>query len=312
MTTLVSDTFTGTNGSALNTSNWVVARATTGASATIVSNRARLNAGTLVDYDGAISIRANIADVADAEWLTSSFWYQDAQDGRLEAWLRCDDIANPGNGYFLTLTRYGSVAIYKAVGFSFSSIATASFSFTTGVGYKLRFRAVGSTIQAKVWAATDAEPSSWTMSVTDSSITAAGECALHVQGGGTAGLPVDLDDVTLTDGATGLTRVTSSAAMSWDVRQRPPGSAPISFDVRQRAAGSLGMTWDVQSSSLTRVTAAKAMSWDVQQRVASARQISWDVVTDDNIYRAFFVKHGGSLVQIAGLLYPDSGLYLRI
>lgn len=301
MTTLLTDDFTGTNGAAINSSKWVVARTTTGAGATIQSNRARLNAGTLADYDGAVSIRANISNVADAEWLTSSFWYQDSQDGRLEAWLRCDDISNPGNGYFLSLLRTGTVALYKASGFSYNSLATASFSFTTGTGYKLRFRVVGTTVQAKLWAATDTEPSSWTMNVTDSSVTAAGQCALSVQGGGAAGLPVDLDDVTLTDGATGLTRVSGSTPVSWDVRQRGSSSASVSFDVRQRVSDGRAISWDVQSSSLTRVSGSSAISWDTRQRVAGTRALSWDVVGTDDVTHAVYTKHNGSLVLIATL-----------
>ena len=59
-------------------------------------------------------------------------------------------------------------------------------SISNGVDYKFRFQATGTTLRAKVWLASGAEPGAWTMTVTDSTITAAGSTGFSVGGGAAA------------------------------------------------------------------------------------------------------------------------------
>lgn len=298
MTTLFIDQFTGTNGATVDSSKWAIERATTGASATIQSNRGRWDAGSLTNYTGAISVIYSGADQTDAEWLTATFKFNGSQDGQIEAWARCDDATNPARGYYLLLQRSGSIALYRANAFTYTSIASSSFSFTTGTDYKFRFRVVGTTVQAKVWLASDAEPSSWTMSVTDTVVTAAGQAVINVQGGGDPGMSVDFDDVTLTDGASSLTRVNSSAAFTWGVLQRVSSSAATQWDVYQRVTGTKQLQWDVQSGVLTRVNSTASYTWDVRQRVMGDTDIAWTVQATGDIVPGAYVKRNGSLTPI--------------
>ena len=85
--------------------------------------------------------------------------------------------SNVSNCYFIeVLIQPGNsqtgVGIYKAVG-GVNTALTANVIGISGASWannqliKVRFRAQGSTLQAKIWRAADSEPGSWTVSVTD-------------------------------------------------------------------------------------------------------------------------------------------------
>ena len=94
------------------------------------------------------------------------------------------DIAN-SNGYLFI---FGQVAglqclLFKKVGGSLTGIGTAvAMPFTPAAGQIIltRFQCIGTAIRAKIWLSTGAEPTSWTISATDGSITAAGYAGLRV------------------------------------------------------------------------------------------------------------------------------------
>jgi hypothetical protein len=50
---------------------------------------------------------------------------------------------------------------------------TSTLTHVTGAWYRVRFQVIGSSLRAKVWAATEVEPGLWQIEVTDSSLTAA-------------------------------------------------------------------------------------------------------------------------------------------
>jgi len=83
-------------------------------------------------------------------------------------WYRCN--LNIGANYFL---------IEKMVGGTFfPSLTTASFTFTIGTYYWVRFKCSGSTIQVRIWADGATEPSTWNATLTDTSVTASGQVGM--------------------------------------------------------------------------------------------------------------------------------------
>jgi len=78
-----------------------------------------------------------------------------------------------------------SLVVQKRVGGAATNLATAPFAATAGTAYSLRFRVVGTTLYAKVWAAASPEPSTWTITATDASL-ASGQAGLRIQVTGTA------------------------------------------------------------------------------------------------------------------------------
>ena len=230
-------------------------------------------------------------DLASVE-VSGLFSYFTVNDGHLEVWARADTGGvNPGNGYFLSLNRYVTFSIYKAVAFTYTPIATMSFSANTGTDYKFRFSAVGSAIKARVWGAYDPEPTTWNMSVTDTDVTAAGTTMLSALGGGDPGMIVDVDDIIITDGASSLTTVTKSAAISWDTTALVTGQTSITWDVNALVTKSAPISWDVQSPTLTMVTKSADISWDVRALTTKSAQISWNVLTTDDLNRRLWRKY---------------------
>ena len=73
-----------------------------------------------------------------------------------------------------------TLVVQKKVGGTNTIIGTASFAATSGTSYSLRFRVVGTSLFAKAWASNTTEPTGWTVTGTDSSLSS-GSCGLRAQ-----------------------------------------------------------------------------------------------------------------------------------
>lgn len=91
----------------------------------------------------------------------------------LGATLRWGD----GNHYYKTLINGKTLTVLKKVGGSLTTLGSVPFAATAGTGYSIRFRAVGTTLTAKVWATGTTEPSGWMVTASDSSLTS-GYCGV--------------------------------------------------------------------------------------------------------------------------------------
>lgn len=84
--------------------------------------------------------------------------------------------------------------IQKFVASALTSIGTATlaFSYVAGSVLYLRFQTVGPTVRVKAWPFGTAEPAAWSLTVTDTSLTAAGQvgCRSVLSAGNTNALPV--------------------------------------------------------------------------------------------------------------------------
>jgi hypothetical protein len=92
-----------------------------------------------------------------------------------------------------------NLVIGKVVSGTNTDLFTTAFTVTAGSLYWIRFRAIGTHLAAKVWADGSGEPASFTLSGTDSSITAAGGFGLTINASST-GTTWDFDSFTVTDG----------------------------------------------------------------------------------------------------------------
>jgi hypothetical protein len=195
----IDDHFTGSDGDPLGAA-WASSAATAGTSATINGNRLRLNSGSATGYAGKKAIRFADGPLIDTE-LYGLINYPDLTDCRVEVWARTPGPTDDSStGYFANMPRSGTIGIGKAVAYTYTDLGTASVTIPNATDYRFRFRCVGTSIKLKVWAAAGAEPSSWSVEVTDSAITGQGYNHAHLQGGNTAGGVVDFDDIRLTNG----------------------------------------------------------------------------------------------------------------
>ncbi len=89
--------------------------------------------------------------------------------------LRWTDANNWYKAYVSGSTFY----IQKKVAGNATFLASAPFTANANTSYTIRFRIVGTTLSAKVWATGSTEPSAWTITGTDTSLTS-GYCGLRV------------------------------------------------------------------------------------------------------------------------------------
>jgi streptogramin lyase len=93
----------------------------------------------------------NIGDVL--RWTDSNNWYKAYIDG----------------------SRF---YIQKKVSGTTTILTSVAFTATAGTSYTIHFRAVGTTLEANVWASSGTEPSGWMVSTTDSSLSS-GYCGMR-------------------------------------------------------------------------------------------------------------------------------------
>lgn len=100
----------------------------------------------------------------------------------------------------------GKFEIGKDVAGTFTSLQSATFTWSVSTKYTIRFQygvATSTTLRAKIWQSSGAEPGSWTVSTTDSSLSTGGKFGVTSApvGGGTC----VFDTFSATNGATGAT-----------------------------------------------------------------------------------------------------------
>lgn len=188
---LINDLFTGTDGAAWNSSNWALgANPTTGTGygATISTNRGKLTTSNSGSYLGTarISRKVNLADRADINCVFSFTF--DSTECYPTFLARSNSTLDTSTGYVLGLDK-GSFYVGKIASFTTTLLTPTggvAYGYGDGIKYSCRFRVVGTTIQARVWTATDPEPSTWGYSGTDSTITAAGAFGIALGTGSAA------------------------------------------------------------------------------------------------------------------------------
>ena len=88
-------------------------------------------------------------------------------DTNLGAVLRWTD----GDNWYKAYIDGRSLVVQKRVNGTLVTLKTAPFAATGGTSYNLRFQASGTTLSAKVWPASEAEPANWMVTVSDSTFS---------------------------------------------------------------------------------------------------------------------------------------------
>jgi hypothetical protein len=84
------------------------------------------------------------------------------------------------NNWYKAYINGSQLVVQKKVNGTATTLSQATFTATAKTAYYLRFRVVGTTLYAKAWAATATEPTAWTITTTDSSLSS-GQCGLRIQ-----------------------------------------------------------------------------------------------------------------------------------
>ena len=204
-TTLFSDGFTGTDGSAWGPT-WATS---TGAGTTdLQSSSGRL---AFNDTSGAFA-RAQLSGVAaraDSSVLMSYRWNAATTGAYFSVNLRGSggwaNAYRPRSGYGIQFASGSTTAyVIKTDNGSVSTIATVGgAALATTAKQWVRFRVVGSTIQFRTWADGATEPSTWRSTVTDAGVTTPGQLFVSIarSSTNTGAKSVSIDDLVLGDGS---------------------------------------------------------------------------------------------------------------
>jgi hypothetical protein len=163
------DTFTGTNGTSLVNTNWVMpTNQGSGGSWQIQGNQGRLRTGTTAFNRS--SVRVNRASTADAEAVFE--WVVPAAGTMFPAFYARAGTAVDGDGgyYFLFNHGSGQINMGKWVpNYNSVPLSDISYTFTPGVLMKMRIAIFGSRIRMRLWPQANPEvTSTWDMDFTDS------------------------------------------------------------------------------------------------------------------------------------------------
>ncbi len=202
MATLVSTSFTGTDGTA-----WPSPWSQVSASSSIRSNRGQQSTpgtGTWL----AVENRAN-QTITDASIIATAY-FSSVTNVSQRINLRWNP--NTGNGYRLTLTpSYNGIQLMKVTAYN-ETVLQERFDviWTATTDYKIRIEAEGSTIRARRWLASATEPATWDVSATDATYDS-GDVSLVTVNMDTAAIATgNWDDVTVTT----ITSVPALAAIT--------------------------------------------------------------------------------------------------
>lgn len=182
---VVSDTFTGTNGSAWNSTIWNMAGVSAPSTATIQSNAGQMTSGPGTGYDVLANAITNNVSITDCEVLVSITPGSAAEQYGVVA-VRCSggwNGSHPNTGYLLEINfAAGTYTTFKAVG-TVETTFSAISGFTVSVAMRVRLRIAGTTFQTKAWILGNAEPVAWDQTNTDSAITGPGGVVLTANDG---------------------------------------------------------------------------------------------------------------------------------
>ena len=198
---LFSETWPGGDGSA-----WPAAWTASTSNGTVdtQSGAGRIAISDVASAYGRVQL-TGLANQSDTELLTSYRWSDNTAVSYLSVFLRgsggWQNGYRPRNGYGVELqSNSGTVVLQKNVNGTASTLATVTGAqqLTTGKQW-LRLRVSGSTIQFKIWADGTTEPTTWTATSTDTSVTAPGQLFLSLNRGSTnvGSKSVSFDDLTI-------------------------------------------------------------------------------------------------------------------
>lgn len=201
---LFGDAWTGVNGSP-----WQSAWTTNAVTASVVTTNGTGQIA-LNDTSGAYGRAAltGVAARADSQVVFSYQWNARTAAAYFNVYLRgsggWQNSYRPRNGYGLEFASNSStVALKRNLNGTTTTIASSSTAQPSGTGKRwVRLRVSGSTVQFRTWADGTTEPSTWTSTVTDTGVTAAGQLHISLVRGSTnsGAKTVSLDDLSLLTG----------------------------------------------------------------------------------------------------------------
>lgn len=190
------DSFIGSDGAALDTSKWTVTTGGAAAAAAVINGRrARLTTGATGGYSSSDYVRLAPTlsrTLVDVEILLQHTFGAVANESYTRYAVRASST-DPGAGSnYQAVVTNGALILHKTVSGTGTDLSSDNFTDlgltapSNGNKKWIRLRARGSTVSAKVWDDGTIEPILWTVSFTDTSVTASGTVSISSSGGAAA------------------------------------------------------------------------------------------------------------------------------
>ncbi len=163
------DTFTQSEGSAVDVNKWAFTKTLNGTS-TISGNQAVL--GFANQSTSSAALASTAVATLDGDLTVDYTIPSGTAVGKLEVQVRGNSTTSR---YYAQVTSTGTmITLYKRSGAVITALGTVPTA-ADGAKHSLRFRVEGQTISLKSWLASQAEPTAWGLQVTDSVIVLAGK-----------------------------------------------------------------------------------------------------------------------------------------
>lgn len=194
------DPFTAADGTAPSTANFSTS-VTAGSSAKVLANQLRLITGTAGGYGDSARITSTAAASADAH-LTADLTPRTTTESYLDIMLRAAGSGGSlgSAGYKFEIGSGGYAQIQKVASYSGTTLGTGFnvAGFAVGTPVHVDVQVSGSTLTLYAWTGAT-KPSTPNITVTDTTITAAGTAGLYLNGGNAAASSTwDVDNWSLT------------------------------------------------------------------------------------------------------------------
>lgn len=167
----MADSFTGPNGTDPDTAKWARTVAA-GATATVQANALQL--GVADSSGSSVSVTGNVPAALDGEVALKYGFAGTSSGAVLHVRLRSSAT---GSYYAAVGNSSSTISLYKKVGTKVTLVGKFTGTVDT-LQRGLRFRVEGTQLSLRVWNAAQAEPSTWNLQLTDSSVTAPGSVSL--------------------------------------------------------------------------------------------------------------------------------------
>jgi hypothetical protein len=181
-----------------NQTLWFSTRTGGGADAEVISGEVRLDTQ---DPPGAVQMIAWDMPSVDNSEVRMQFRSQDGfSDTQFSVFLKgsgggsTSDSDNPDDGYGLIIGPGTQVEIRSSVNDASNVLAGATETILTDA-WNLIFQVKDNKVRAKIWMATNSEPSIWTLEATDTAVGAPGKLYLHWESTTGAHRHLFIDDV---------------------------------------------------------------------------------------------------------------------
>lgn len=282
MAAFAADLFAGTAGTELSaySSSWSKLTGTSGSAAISSAQRVRRDGTAITAYrHSAVPPSADYKVEADLEVFSGTYDGAGVIARASSSALTCYVARHYNNGYGWQLFKYVSGALYQ--------LGSDTGPIVTSGSTHVELRVEGTTIQ--LYKAGETTPA---ISLTDSSITAAGFAGVYFRNGASSGdtIGIHVDNFSADTLGSGTTSVTSDSSLSYAIQayvnsdlsqsafilSSVSGDLSLSYllEITNQVTSSQNIVYNIQSSVLKDLTE----SWEVRSQISSDLNISWNIL----------------------------------